>query len=49
MQPKSIARLLLFILIPLGSQAQPQALTLKECIDYGLKNFGTIRIAQYNE
>lgn len=49
MHPKSITRLLLFILLPLWSQAQPQTLTLKECIDYGLKNFGTIRIAQYNQ
>ena len=41
---------------PIGgkAQGQPQSMTttqggfrLKDCIDYGLKNFGTVRIAQY--
>ena len=36
------------LLLPLGSQAQDTAgKSLKECIEYGLKNFGTVRIAQY--
>jgi outer membrane protein len=42
--------------IPLHGQAQtqqtapaPAAFRLKDCIDYGLKNFGTIRIAQYQQ
>lgn len=43
--------LLLAILVglfPIGSQAQPQpGKSLKACIEYGLKNFGTVRIAQY--
>lgn len=36
------------LLLPLGSQAQDNTgKSLKQCIEYGLKNFGTVRIAQY--
>ena len=36
------------LLVPLSSWAQDEsAKSLKECIEYGLKNFGTVRIAQY--
>jgi outer membrane protein TolC len=31
------------------SYAQPGARSLKECIEYGLKNFGTVRIAEYQK
>lgn len=36
----------LVLTIPLSGWAQTKW-SLKDCIDYGLKNFGTIRIAQY--
>ncbi|MBO0947989.1 TolC family protein [Fibrella forsythiae] len=46
--------LALWFPIQAQTQAQPQSQTavsggfrLKDCIDYGLKNFGTVRIAQY--
>lgn len=40
------AFLLLFTGAALGGSAQ-QSRSLKECIDYGLQHFGTVRIAQY--
>ncbi|GAB3643688.1 hypothetical protein [Spirosoma arcticum] len=46
--------LVLMLASPLSgwAQAQPQSpatagFRLKDCIDFGLKNFGSIRIAQY--
>ncbi|WP_128548465.1 TolC family protein [Larkinella soli] len=42
--------LLSALLLPLGSRAQaPADWSLKACIDYGLKNFGTVRVAQYQK
>ncbi len=36
------------LLLPMGGRAQDTAgKSLKQCIEYGLKNFGTVRIAQY--
>ncbi|MFD2571824.1 TolC family protein [Spirosoma soli] len=36
------------LLLPVSTWAQAQpGFRLKDCIDYGLKNFGTVRIAQY--
>ncbi|MBC3792187.1 TolC family protein [Spirosoma utsteinense] len=41
-----------FLALPLSGWSQAQALApatfrLKDCIDYGLKNFGSVKIAQY--
>lgn len=38
----------MLLTFPLLSQAQT-AWSLKDCIDYGLKHFGTVRIAQYQK
>lgn len=38
----------MLLTLPLLSQAQT-AWSLKDCIDYGLKHFGTVRIAQYQK
>lgn len=38
----------MLLTLPLLSQAQV-AWSLKDCIDYGLKHFGTVRIAQYQK
>ncbi|GLU55345.1 transporter [Dyadobacter frigoris] len=40
----------LFVMLALPSLTQAQtAWSLKDCIDYGLKHFGTVRIAQYQK
>ncbi len=46
---RKIALGLLFMLtLPLSGWSQAQTgFRLKDCIDYGLKNYGTVRIAQY--
>src|SRR5919199_5231191 len=48
MKRKIAFRLVMILALPLSSWAQAQSgFRLKDCIDYGLKNYGTVKIAQY--
>lgn len=48
MKKRIFCKLLLLLALPSFTQAQT-AWSLKDCIDYGLKHFGTVRIAQYQK
>ncbi|MDQ6479276.1 TolC family protein [Dyadobacter sp. LHD-138] len=48
MKKRFLGKLVMLLAFPLLSQAQT-AWSLKDCIDYGLKHFGTVRIAQYQK
>jgi outer membrane protein len=48
MKKRFFGKLVMLLTLPLLSQAQV-AWSLKDCIDYGLKHFGTVRIAQYQK
>ncbi|WP_254560725.1 TolC family protein [Dyadobacter diqingensis] len=48
MKRRFFGKLVMLLTLPLLSQAQT-AWSLKDCIDYGLKHFGTVRIAQYQK
>jgi outer membrane protein len=48
MKKRFFCKVFIFLTLPMFTQAQT-ALSLKECIEYGLKHFGTVRIAQYQK
>jgi outer membrane protein len=48
MKSRSLSNLFLLLALPAMAQAQT-AWSLKDCIDYGLKHFGSVRIAQYQK
>lgn len=48
MKKRTFGKLCLFLSLPFLSQAQ-NTWSLRDCIDYGLKHYGTVRIAQYQK
>jgi outer membrane protein len=48
MKSRILSNLFLLLALPAMAQAQT-AWSLKDCIDYGLKHFGSVRIAQYQK